>query len=189
MSEKMSGKIMVVTGPARSGKSEWAEQLAAQSEKAVIYVATAQDDPNDLEWLARIRQHQARRPSSWQTKHCPKDLVSVLSEAQASHCLLVDSLGTWVANHLALSESAWKVLSLETEESLSRSLAQVIFVAEETGWGVVPAYPLGRTFRDRLGTLTRRMTSMSDEAYLVCAGVAINLKQIGQIVQGPKFER
>jgi len=33
---------------------------------------------------------------------------------------------------------------------------EVILVGE-TGWGVVPAYPIGRTFRDRLGSLVRRL--------------------------------
>ena len=184
----MSGHITVVTGPARSGKSEWAEQLATQSDRTVIYVATSQENPEDLEWQARIEQHQARRPSSWKTMHCPHDLASVLLAEPSSHCLLVDSLGTWVANHLDLPDESWQALSLTTEQSLAQASAQIIFVAEETGWGVVPAYPLGRQFRDRLGSLTRRMTMMADEAYLVCAGVAINLKQIGQIVRGPEFD-
>ena len=60
-------------------------------------------------------------------------------------------------------------------------------VAEETGWGVVPSYPMGRKFRDRLGKITRQLTTISDEAYLVCAGVAINLKEIGTPV--PSLER
>ena len=79
-------------------------------------------------------------------------------------------------------------MSFETEQAFTQSIAEVIVVAEETGWGVVPAYPLGRKFRDRLGALTRQLTQISDEAYLVCAGFAINLKQIGQIVRGHGFE-
>ena len=184
----MRGMVTVVTGPTRSGKSEWAEQLAAQSEKRVIYVATSLENPDDLEWQGRIQQHQVRRPESWITKHCPDDLAAVLRSASDSQCLLVDSLGAWVANHLECSDEEWQMLSLEAEQALSQSIAQVIFVAEETGWGVVPAYPLGRKFRDRLGALTRQLTLISDEAYLVCAGLAINLKQIGQIVRGPGFE-
>lgn len=184
----MSGTIILVTGPARSGKSEWAEQLAAESEQTVMYVATSQEHPDDVEWQARIQQHQARRPESWITNHCPEDLASIFQAAPASTCLLVDSLGTWVANHLDRSDLEWQQLCLDTENSLSQSLAQVIFVAEETGWGVIPAYPLGRKFRDRLGTLTRQVALMSDETYLVCAGIAINLKQIGQIIQGPRLK-
>ncbi|MEB3338441.1 MAG: bifunctional adenosylcobinamide kinase/adenosylcobinamide-phosphate guanylyltransferase, partial [Leptolyngbyaceae bacterium] len=55
--------LILVTGPARSGKSEWAERLAIASHQSVIYVATASVDPTDLEWQARIEQHRLRRPT------------------------------------------------------------------------------------------------------------------------------
>ncbi|HAG82205.1 MAG TPA: bifunctional adenosylcobinamide kinase/adenosylcobinamide-phosphate guanylyltransferase, partial [Cyanobacteria bacterium UBA12227] len=60
-------QIILITGPARSGKSEWAETLAIQTGKAVIYVATAQAQPDDVEWLSRIEKHQQRRPREWKT--------------------------------------------------------------------------------------------------------------------------
>jgi len=50
-----------VTGPARS-KSEWAETLAMQAGKSVIYVA-AQVDPADSDWLFRIEQHHTAQGS------------------------------------------------------------------------------------------------------------------------------
>jgi adenosylcobinamide kinase/adenosylcobinamide-phosphate guanylyltransferase len=56
-------------------------------------------------------------------------------------------------------------------------------VAEETGWGVVPAYTAGRLFRDRLGDLTRQTAAIVNQAYLVVAGYAIDLKQVGSTIQ------
>ncbi|NJO20766.1 MAG: bifunctional adenosylcobinamide kinase/adenosylcobinamide-phosphate guanylyltransferase, partial [Spirulinaceae cyanobacterium RM2_2_10] len=47
-------------------------------------------------------------------------------------------------------------------------------------WGVVPAYPLGRQFRDRLGHLTRRVGAIATAVYLVTGGYAIDLVQLGQ---------
>ena len=52
-------------------------------------------------------------------------------------------------------------------------------VAEETGWGVVPSYPTGRLFRDRLGTLTRQIGAIAHATYLVTAGYALNLTDLG----------
>ncbi len=52
------GKVILVSGPARSGKSEWAETLAMQSGKAVVYIATATQNSADAEWNQRIEQHQ-----------------------------------------------------------------------------------------------------------------------------------
>lgn len=185
----MNGKIILVTGPARSGKSEWAEQLATESQKQVIYVATAQNHPEDQEWQSRIEKHQQRRPATWVTQHHTDDLVPLLNRYSSHECLLIDSLGTWVANHLEKNEDDWLTLTDGLLKALGNAHAELIFVAEETGWGVVPAYQLGRLFRDRLGTLTRQIASQSDLTYLVCAGIATNLKQIGQIVEGPQFQR
>ena len=171
--------ITLVTGPARSGKSEWAEHLAHQSRQPVIYVATAQVDPTDAEWQARIEQHRSRRPADWTTLHCPIDLAAAIQSAPAASCLLVDSLGTWLANLLDQDDAAWSQTLQALLNSLQTPVCSVIFVAEEVGWGVVPAYPVGRTFRDRLGMLTRQVGAIADPVYLVTAGYALNLRQIG----------
>ncbi len=172
-------KLTLVTGPARSGKSEVAEALATATGKTVIYIATAIADPTDLEWQARISQHQQRRPSSWQTLTVPTDLAPVLQTADPESCLLIDSLGTWVANLLELEESRWQETLKELCTSLSLTPAEIILVAEEVGWGVIPAYPLGRKFRDRLGSLTRSVGAIADPVYLVTNGHVLNLSQLG----------
>lgn len=170
---------ILVTGPARSGKSEWAEKLARQSGKPVTYVATAQIDPNDLEWQTRIQQHQQRRPADWATEHIPVELAARLQVASASSCLLVDSLGTWLTNLLDQDDEVWQVTLQTLLNHLQQTTSDVILVSEETGWGVVPAYPLGRKFRDRLGTLTREIAAIVDAVYLVTGGYALNLKLLG----------
>jgi adenosylcobinamide kinase / adenosylcobinamide-phosphate guanylyltransferase len=174
-----SPSITLVTGPARSGKSEWAEHLAQQSHLPVIYVATAQSDPTDPEWQARIEQHRSRRPAEWTTVHCPINLAATIQSAPAASCLLVDSLGTWLANLLEQDDTAWNQTLQALLESLRTPPCRVIFVAEEVGWGVVPAYPIGRTFRDRLGMVTRQVGAIADPVYLVTAGYAVNLRQVG----------
>lgn len=171
---------MLVTGPSRSGKSEWAEQLATQTNLAVIYIATANIDPDDAEWLARIAKHSSRRPTDWKTLLVPLKLAATIQEYSAvSYCLLVDSLGTWVANCLEQNAAEWQITSQELLDNLKQITATIIFVAEETGWGVVPAYPLGRQFRDRLGELTRRLGSIANPVYLVTGGHVLNLSSLG----------
>ncbi|MBK5964441.1 bifunctional adenosylcobinamide kinase/adenosylcobinamide-phosphate guanylyltransferase [Thiocystis minor] len=171
---------ILVTGPARSGKSEWAERLACDSGLAVIYVATAREDPNDPDWTARIAAHRVRRPPEWLTLCAPTELESVIeAHAGADQCLLIDSLGTWVANLIELDETAWQARVTRLREVLTRSSALVILVAEETGWGVIPAYPVGRRFRDRLGDLVRRLGSQCAATYLVTGGYAIDLARYG----------
>ncbi|NEP00730.1 MAG: bifunctional adenosylcobinamide kinase/adenosylcobinamide-phosphate guanylyltransferase [Symploca sp. SIO2E9] len=176
-----TSQVILVTGPSRCGKSEWAETLATQTGKQVIYLATATAEPNDLEWLARIEKHQQRRPKSWKTLLVPVELARAIGDySQSNCCLLVDSLGTWVANLLDQNEAAWEKSSQELFDTLAKTKGTVIFVAEETGWGVVPAYPLGRSFRDRLGQLVRKLGIASNQVYLVTGGHILNLSALGE---------
>jgi len=171
--------LTLITGPARSGKSEWAETLAQQSGQGVTYVATANRDRSDVEWEARLAQHRSRRPTHWQTLEAPQDLGHILVTATATDCFLIDSLGTWLVNYLELAEAAWDAEAARLLASVERSPAYILMVAEETGWGVVPAYPLGRLFRDRLGSLTRQMGAIAHPVYLVTGGYVLNLSQLG----------
>ncbi|MBW4504032.1 MAG: bifunctional adenosylcobinamide kinase/adenosylcobinamide-phosphate guanylyltransferase [Scytonema hyalinum WJT4-NPBG1] len=179
-------KVILVTGPARSGKSEWAEILAIESQLAVIYVATAVENSDDQEWQQRIQQHKRRRPQDWVTLEMPYELSAALADAKPNICLLVDSLGTWVANLLEQDELTWQNIVQEFLETVQLVAADMIFVAEETGWGVVPAYPTGRTFRDRLGSLVRQLGGISQEVYLVTGGHVLNLSVLGSPLPSKK---
>lgn len=173
-------ELIVVTGPARSGKSEWAETLARKSEKQVIYIATSQLDPRDKEWQIRIQKHQERRPMSWEILEVPIDLTATLEKISSQNtCILVDSLGTWLANLLEQDEVTWENTQDELLQILDKLPGIIILVAEETGWGVVPAYVMGRTFRDRLGALVRHLGAIANSVYLVTGGYVLNLTQLG----------
>ncbi|MEM6253393.1 MAG: bifunctional adenosylcobinamide kinase/adenosylcobinamide-phosphate guanylyltransferase [Cyanobacteria bacterium P01_D01_bin.156] len=172
-------ELILVTGPARSGKSEWAEYWANDANKSVVYIATATLNPDDSEWQQRINVHRQRRPETWQTLEIPKNLAGAIQSAQADQCLLVDSIGTWLANWLDVEDIRWQRCVDELLDSLKTAKSDVILVAEETGWGLVPAYPLGRLFRDRLGRLVRRISAISTQFYLVTGGYALDLKQLG----------
>ncbi|HEY9648156.1 MAG TPA: bifunctional adenosylcobinamide kinase/adenosylcobinamide-phosphate guanylyltransferase [Chroococcidiopsis sp.] len=171
--------LILVTGPSRSGKSEWAEWLAHHSHKPVTYVATAAIAPDDAEWQARIAQHQARRPAAWQTIAGPVTLDTLLQTAESNTCWLIDSLGTWLANLLDDDDETWQQTLQSLVEALQQRQGEVIIVSEETGWGVVPAYPIGRLFRDRLGEATRRIGAIATSVYLVTGGHVLNLSQLG----------
>jgi adenosylcobinamide kinase/adenosylcobinamide-phosphate guanylyltransferase len=175
----LARRIILVAGPARSGKSEWAEYLATETGNSVIYVATAHVDPNDTEWQARIEQHQRRRPESWETLSVPNDLAATIAASSQDGCLLIDSLGTWVANFLDRDDEEWEKISQDLLQAIKQAVSDVILVAEETGWGVVPAYSLGRKFRDRLGTLVRLLGAIANPVYLVTCGHILNLSVLG----------
>jgi len=184
MTSSQARQFILVTGPARSGKSEWAETLATGTGKQVVYVATAATDPTDREWHNRIVLHQRRRPPSWKTLEVPIELAATIELYGANSCLLIDSVGTWLANLLHQDDVSWNQTQQAMLSSLQRTAADVILVAEETGWGLVPAYPIGRLFRDRLGTLVRHIAAVAHPVYLVTAGHVLNLSELGTPLSG-----
>lgn len=173
-------RTILITGPSSSGKSEFAELLAQKTAKSVVYIATAKIDESDREWQTRIWKHQQRRPKTWSTLNADINLSEYLSQAPVSKCLLIDSLGTWVANYLELEATEWKAICDRFLASLKSTAATTIIVGEETGWGIVPAYATGRLFRDRLGYLSRQVGNAVDTTYLVTGGHVLNISSLGK---------
>lgn len=174
----------MVSGPAASGKSRWAEHLAHQSGKPVVVLATGPQLPEDPSWQRRLQRHRQRRPASWRTLEVGGALSPALLTLEREELALVDSLGTWVAAHLETEASGWQAEVSTLLEALWRSRAAVVLVSEETGWGVVPVTAAGGRFRDRLGELQQRLTPLCEAAWLVLQGRAINLTQLGTPVPG-----
>ena len=170
--------LTLVSGPASSGKSRWAEHLAHSSGYPVVVLATGPDLPDDLSWQQRLERHRQRRPTSWRTLEVGGELNSGLLSLSPNELGLVDSLGTWVAAHLDRDGPAWqeKVDTLVT--TIQRIPSPLVLVSEETGWGVVPMTASGGRFRDRLGWLLQLLSPHCDGAWLVLHGRAINLAQL-----------
>lgn len=179
----------LVLGGARSGKSITAERLLA-ADPAVVYVATAPHDATDLEWHERIAVHRARRPANWTTIETT-DLANLL-DAREPHDppLLIDCLTLWLSavmervglwagdNHATTTESADAELAKAIESLVAAwqtTAARAVAVSNEVGSGVVPAYASGRRFRDELGALNARLAAVSDEVFVVEAGIARSL--------------
>lgn len=171
--------LTLVSGPAASGKSRWAEHLAHSSGQAVVVLATGPDLPEDASWQRRLQRHRQRRPASWRTLEVGAELSAALLTLAAEELALVDSLGTWVAAHLESDSSRWQDEVTTLVHTLRISRAPVVLVSEETGWGVVPMTAAGGRFRDRLGELQQRLTPHCAAAWLVLQGRAINLAQLG----------
>ena len=76
----MKGKLILVLGGARSGKSELAEKIASQLGGPVKYIATA--TVQDLEMAERVTLHQGRRPASWLTVEEPTNILEVLKRGR-----------------------------------------------------------------------------------------------------------
>lgn len=165
----------MVSGPAGSGKSRWAELLAEGSGLTVVYLATGPQRPDDANWQQRLERHRRRRPMAWHCREVAGDLGPALEQLVPGQLGLVDSLGTWVVAHLETGDGDWRLRCQELREALHHSACPVILVCEETAWGVVPPTALGLRFRERLADLQRHLAGDCDQAWLVLQGRAIDL--------------
>jgi adenosylcobinamide kinase / adenosylcobinamide-phosphate guanylyltransferase len=165
-------KLTFVIGGARSGKSRYAEGVIAPLLPPWTYVATA--EAGDHEMAARIRAHRKRRGPNWRTIEAPRDLVAALASGGGAP-LLIDCLTLWLSN-IMLAELDVETEIAKLETALDAASAPVVLVANEVGLGIVPEYPLGRSFRDRQGILNQRMASRADRVILMVAGLPLAVK-------------
>lgn len=188
--------IVLITGPVRSGKSTRAADVARELGAPVTHVMTARVDPSDAEMQDRIARHRLERGAEatielWRPG--VPDLAALIAAAPTQTTLLVDSLGTWLAGYFleveALAEqdalAAAARLDVVAEALLARlsgADANIVLVAEETGWGLVPMTAQGRIFRDQLGRITQRIGRFAARVELVVAGFAIDLRRCGVAV-------
>ena len=173
-----TSRLILVSGPARSGKSRWAEHLL-HHHPVVTYLATAATRPDDRDWQMRLEAHRKRRPDHWSVAESGPALVNVIDNLAPGQSVLIDALGGFVAHHLELTASEWDQLCERLIASIRSSHCTFVLVIEETGWGVVPPTRIGGLFRDRLGSLAQALVRVADGAWLVLQGRALDLHALG----------
>ncbi len=174
---KMPKKIIFITGGVRSGKSQFALELARGICGPKAFLATAQ--ALDEEMAQRIRNHKQSRPKDWQTLEEPLEVAQVLQDhGDDFRLMLLDCLTLWISNCLMAGWEDQKILA-ETERllRLSRQVrCSLIFVSNEVGWGIVPDNPSARVFRDLSGSVHQKMAREADEVYFMICGLPQKIK-------------
>ena len=169
----------LVIGGARSGKSHYAETVAARLGN-VTYVATGGTRPDDPEWQERIAAHRARRPAHWHTIETT-DLGPLLKQASTDDTLLVDCIGMWLTAQLDAADAWNEERTQDAVEAVRTAIdelvhavratpARLVLVTNEVGQGVVPATASGRLFRDLLGIANARLAEACDDTTMLVAG-------------------
>jgi adenosylcobinamide kinase / adenosylcobinamide-phosphate guanylyltransferase len=175
--------LLVLLGGARSGKSALAQRLASATDAAVTLIVTA--EARDDEMVERIAVHRAARPAHWTTVEEPIDVARAFGGVPQHACVILDCLTLWVSNLLL---SGWSAERIEEEASSVAALAAdrvapTLVVSNEVGMGVVPAYELGREFRDVQGRINATFCAAADRSVLVFAGRALDLSPADDLIE------
>ncbi len=168
---------VLVLGGARSGKSAYALQRAQEWEGRLVYLATAEG--KDEEMRKRIARHRARRRSRrWETIEEPLAVVWQLKEMDGSIGVVVlDCVTLWVSNALLNNQEG------ELENQVAELVEEIpllpfhfLAVSNEVGLGLVPDTPLGREYRDLLGTVNQHLARACKEVVFLTAGLPLKVK-------------
>jgi adenosylcobinamide kinase/adenosylcobinamide-phosphate guanylyltransferase len=190
------GKLILILGGARSGKSSFAEQRARElGGENVLYVATSES--KDEEMQQRVAKHRAERPAGWSTLESPRNVAQALRhERSSARVVLLDCMTFLVANHLmdaaAPEENPFDALRADPFDPqieagvvrevealvayVQESDVELLVVSNEVGLGVVPPYELGRAYRDILGRANQILARHADEVQLLIAGIPMKVK-------------
>jgi adenosylcobinamide kinase/adenosylcobinamide-phosphate guanylyltransferase len=182
------GKLTLLLGGARSGKSSLAEKIALNSGKSVGYIATARG--LDEEMRTRIQRHRAGRPESWHTLELPLNVATGWVESGLNPDLVILDCLTLLVTNIILDSSpdvdnpdeikASAAVDREIKSLIDLTQADKsawIIVSNEVGLGLVPPYPLGRVYRDLLGRANQKLASVADEVFFLVAGVPVPIHQ------------
>lgn len=183
------GRLLLVLGGARSGKSAYAQHLAEElGGTRVLFVATA--EAWDEEMAQRIARHRQERPAAWRTLEAPHRVGQAIALHQGDAVVvLVDCVTLLVSNTmLRLGESpdaAAAAAAVQAEitallQTCADSAATCIVVSNEVGLGLVPDNPLGRLYRDLLGQANQRLARQAAAVYFMVAGLAVDVKTLAR---------
>src|SRR3712207_651275 len=153
------GKIILVTGGARSGKSNYAENIAKDIEGKILYIATS--IPFDDEMKHRVKKHKESRPEVWDTYEGYKDLDIVVREKNSLYdgmlldCVTImtsnfmfDYIGDKIgeADNITLDKVEKKIITNFEKllNEVNKGNSTMILVTNELGYGIVPENKIGR---------------------------------------------
>lgn len=174
------GKIILITGGQRSGKSRYAEELALSLSDHPVYVATAHIW--DEEFRQRVLRHQERRGPQWTNIEEERKLSRHNLTGQVA---VIDCITLWCTNFFfdrnkpdneqPTVDEALKLLKEEFNRFTNQD-ATLIFVTNEIGAGGVSTDVIQRRFTDLQGWMNQYVAQKADEVILMVSGIPVKIK-------------
>ena len=179
------GRITLVTGGARSGKSSLALQRGKESKlTAKLFIATA--EVLDEEMQLRAENHSKERGPEWETVEEPCNVADRVKNLSSNSMVLIDCCTVWLGNiwHKYGNDDTTlsyhiDMLCKALENWADKNKGEIIVVSNEVGWGIIPADAGVRRYRDWAGKLNQKIASISHEVILCVAGIPMRIKDEG----------
>ena len=134
--------LIFILGGARSGKSDYALELAHQlaGDQPVLFVATAQ--AGDTEMAERIARHRSERPAHWQTLEAPRQVGAAITAHLAyvetpPAVIVLDCLTLLVSNVLFAGKDAETEPYAEIQARLDAEVAALFAAATSVHYSMI----------------------------------------------------
>lgn len=181
-------KIILLLGGARSGKSNYAQELAKTMAEKVLFVATAEAGDDDMQH--RIENHKLKRPAAWRTLEVTTGISKAIeNNIENEQLVIIDCITLLIGNLFGLhDEKTFDTIKdsvLEKEvvaeieillKFLQKTTTSFVIISNDVGLGIVPHNRMGRLYRDLLGRANQMLAQQADEVYFMIAGIPLRVK-------------
>ena len=166
--------IHYISGGQRSGKTNYALQLAMSQSDKPVYLATSRiwDDNH----LARIERHKGERDQSWENIEEEKEL----SRLNLLHkTVVLDCVTLWLTNFYTDTHYNVELSLQQAKQEFDNFIQQdmnLIIISNEIGMGVHATTDAGRKFADLQGWMNQYIAQKADTATFMVSGIPVKIK-------------
>lgn len=182
--------VIFISGGVRSGKSSFAENLAAEAAKTtngqLHYIAAGQStDPEMAERIARHQRDRLQSGLDWKTWEQPVELGEMADLFTKKDIVLLDCLTTLLNNEIFQQDDEWKKPDFQRKvmesilagiEGIAQSCQLFIIVSNEVLNEMQGDNTLVKIYGKMLGYLHQQIVAIAKQAYLVEAGIPLLMK-------------
>ena len=169
------GKITLITGGQRSGKSSYASKLVTELTTHPIYLATSRKWDDDH--TERIKRHQQDRGDEWITIEEEK---FISSHNWNGKTVLMDCVTLWLTNFLFDEQQHVEKCLKQAKEEVENILQQnthFIMVTNELGMGSFPENHLQIRFNDLQGWMNQFIAKQAEQVIFMVSGIPVSIKK------------
>jgi adenosylcobinamide kinase/adenosylcobinamide-phosphate guanylyltransferase len=166
--------IHLVTGGQRSGKSNYALQLALSLSQKPVYLATSRIWDEDHK--ARIELHKTERDTRWENIEEEKQLSKL---NLTNKTVVLDCITLWLANFYTDSNYLVTESLAQAKNELDGFIKQemnLIVITNEIGMGTHATTDMGRKFADLQGWMNQYIAQKADAVTFMVSGIPMKVK-------------
>jgi adenosylcobinamide kinase / adenosylcobinamide-phosphate guanylyltransferase len=166
--------IIFITGGTRSGKSNYAQQLALSLSNNPVYIATAKVWDDDFK--ERVKHHQNGRDERWTNIEEQRNVAALAVDQRVC---VIDCVTLWLTNFFIDTKNDIEAaldLFKQQIDGLHQKEGTFIIISNEIGMGVHAENEIGRKFTDLQGWANQYAAMVAAKVVFMVSGIPMIVK-------------